>query len=121
MKILWLNAGQLLPLDKGGKLRTWHLMRNLAARRAEDGPSIAPTAEEEAVGVELRVVDVAEPQEVVRLATPFVGVGVHVPVSRLTDPPTDPHRGQAEGRESSRPAGRVSNGQPAGIATTSSG
>ena len=32
MKILWLNAGQLLPLDKGGKLRTWHLMRNLAAR-----------------------------------------------------------------------------------------
>ena len=32
MKILWLNAGLLLPLDKGGKLRTWHLMRNLAAR-----------------------------------------------------------------------------------------
>jgi sugar transferase (PEP-CTERM/EpsH1 system associated) len=32
VKILWLNAGLLLPLDKGGKLRTWHLMRNLAAR-----------------------------------------------------------------------------------------
>ena len=32
MKILWLNAGLLLPLDKGGKLRTWHLMRNLARR-----------------------------------------------------------------------------------------
>jgi sugar transferase (PEP-CTERM/EpsH1 system associated) len=32
MKILWLNAGLLLPLDKGGKLRTWHLMRHLAAR-----------------------------------------------------------------------------------------
>jgi sugar transferase (PEP-CTERM/EpsH1 system associated) len=32
MKILWLNAGLLLPLDKGGKLRTWHLMRRLAAR-----------------------------------------------------------------------------------------
>ena len=31
MKILWLNAGLLLPLDKGGKLRTWHLMRHLAA------------------------------------------------------------------------------------------
>jgi sugar transferase (PEP-CTERM/EpsH1 system associated) len=30
MKILWLNAGLLLPLDKGGKLRTWHLMRHLA-------------------------------------------------------------------------------------------
>ena len=30
MKILWLNAGLLLPLDKGGKLRTWHVMRHLA-------------------------------------------------------------------------------------------
>lgn len=32
MRILWLNAGLLLPLDKGGKLRTWHLMRHLAAQ-----------------------------------------------------------------------------------------
>ena len=32
MRILWLNAGLLLPLDKGGKLRTWHLMRHLATR-----------------------------------------------------------------------------------------
>jgi sugar transferase (PEP-CTERM/EpsH1 system associated) len=32
MRILWLNAGVLLPLDKGGKLRTWHLMRQLAGR-----------------------------------------------------------------------------------------
>jgi sugar transferase (PEP-CTERM/EpsH1 system associated) len=32
MKILWLNANLLLPLDKGGKLRTWHVMRQLAAR-----------------------------------------------------------------------------------------
>jgi polysaccharide biosynthesis protein PslH len=32
MKILWVNAGLLLPLDKGGKLRTWHLMRHLALR-----------------------------------------------------------------------------------------
>jgi sugar transferase (PEP-CTERM/EpsH1 system associated) len=32
MRILWLNAGLLLPLDKGGKLRTWHLMRHLASR-----------------------------------------------------------------------------------------
>ena len=32
MKILWLNSGLLLPLDKGGKLRTWHLMRHLAQR-----------------------------------------------------------------------------------------
>lgn len=34
MNILWLNAGLLLPLDKGGKLRTWHLMRGLARRHA---------------------------------------------------------------------------------------
>jgi sugar transferase (PEP-CTERM/EpsH1 system associated) len=32
VKILWLNSGLLLPLDKGGKLRTWHLMRHLAMR-----------------------------------------------------------------------------------------
>lgn len=32
MRLLWLNAGLLLPLDKGGKLRTWHLMRHLAQR-----------------------------------------------------------------------------------------
>jgi len=34
MKLLWLNAGLLQPLDKGGKLRTWHLMRHLARRHA---------------------------------------------------------------------------------------
>src|SRR5207244_4455512 len=32
MKILWLKSDLLLPLDKGGKLRTWHLMRHLARR-----------------------------------------------------------------------------------------
>jgi sugar transferase (PEP-CTERM/EpsH1 system associated) len=32
MRILWLNTNLLLPLDKGGKLRTWHLMRHLATR-----------------------------------------------------------------------------------------
>ena len=32
MNLLWINAGLLLPLDKGGKLRTWHLMRQLAHR-----------------------------------------------------------------------------------------
>jgi polysaccharide biosynthesis protein PslH len=32
MNTLWLNAGLLLPLDKGGKLRTWHIMRQLARR-----------------------------------------------------------------------------------------
>src|SRR5688500_19445849 len=32
MRILWLKSDLLLPLDKGGKLRTWHLMRHLASR-----------------------------------------------------------------------------------------
>jgi sugar transferase (PEP-CTERM/EpsH1 system associated) len=32
VRILWLSAGLLLPLDKGGKLRTWHLLRHLAQR-----------------------------------------------------------------------------------------
>jgi hypothetical protein len=50
MKILWLNAGLLLPLDKGGKLRTWHVMRHLAKRHDityvsfEDAPRPRPTA-----------------------------------------------------------------------------
>ncbi len=34
MRILWLSANLLLPLDKGGKLRTWHVMRHLAARHS---------------------------------------------------------------------------------------
>jgi len=32
MRILWLKSDLLLPLDKGGRLRTWHLMRHLAKR-----------------------------------------------------------------------------------------
>ena len=32
MRILWLKSDLLLPLDKGGKLRTWHLLRHLRAR-----------------------------------------------------------------------------------------
>ena len=34
MHILWLSSNLLLPLDKGGKLRTWHLMRHLARRHS---------------------------------------------------------------------------------------
>jgi polysaccharide biosynthesis protein PslH len=34
MRILWLSPNLLLPLDKGGKLRTWHLMRHLARRHS---------------------------------------------------------------------------------------
>jgi polysaccharide biosynthesis protein PslH len=51
MRILWLNSGLLLPLDKGGKLRTWHVMRHLATRHditylsfAEPSPTDATDA-----------------------------------------------------------------------------
>src|SRR5215471_21281898 len=30
MRILWLKSDLLLPLDRGGSLRTWHLLRHLA-------------------------------------------------------------------------------------------
>src|SRR6185503_1452177 len=52
MHILWLKSDLLLPLDKGGKLRTWHLMRHLAKRHditylafAEEDPSAADGGE----------------------------------------------------------------------------
>jgi glycosyltransferase involved in cell wall biosynthesis len=32
MRLLWLKSDVLLPLDTGGKLRTWHLLRHLALR-----------------------------------------------------------------------------------------
>jgi sugar transferase (PEP-CTERM/EpsH1 system associated) len=32
MRVLWIKSDVLLPLDTGGKLRTWHLLRNLATR-----------------------------------------------------------------------------------------
>jgi sugar transferase (PEP-CTERM/EpsH1 system associated) len=32
MRILWLKSDLLLPLDKGGRLRSWHLLRHLAPR-----------------------------------------------------------------------------------------
>jgi polysaccharide biosynthesis protein PslH len=47
MKLLWLNANLLLPLDKGGKLRTWHLMRHLAARHEITYLSFSDPAVEE--------------------------------------------------------------------------
>ena len=48
MKVLWLNAGLLLPLDKGGKLRTWHVMRHLAARHDITYLSFADASQTEA-------------------------------------------------------------------------
>lgn len=48
MRILWLNANLLLPLDKGGKLRTWHVMRHLAKRHEITYLTFADPAELEA-------------------------------------------------------------------------
>jgi sugar transferase (PEP-CTERM/EpsH1 system associated) len=42
MRILWLNANLLVPLDKGGKLRTWHLLRHLARRHEITYACFAP-------------------------------------------------------------------------------
>lgn len=33
MRILWVKAGKLLPVDTGGKIRSYNLLRQLAARR----------------------------------------------------------------------------------------
>src|SRR5436190_17687098 len=43
MRLLWLKSDLLLPLDKGGKLRTWHLMRHLARRHEITYLSFAET------------------------------------------------------------------------------
>ncbi|PYR58960.1 MAG: hypothetical protein DMF91_16000, partial [Acidobacteria bacterium] len=32
MKLLWVKAGKLLPVDTGGKIRSYNLLRHLAAR-----------------------------------------------------------------------------------------
>src|SRR5215469_14549253 len=34
MKILWVKPGKLLPLDTGGKLRTYNILRHLSTRHA---------------------------------------------------------------------------------------
>ena len=68
MKLLWLNAGLLLPLDKGGKLRTWHVMRHLAARHditylsfADDSQTDADRAGMRAVCSRLETVPRSDP------------------------------------------------------------
>src|SRR3954454_22375465 len=45
MRILGLKSDLLLPLDKGGRLRTWHLMRHLARRHEITYLSFADPAE----------------------------------------------------------------------------
>jgi sugar transferase (PEP-CTERM/EpsH1 system associated) len=64
MRILWLNAGPLLPLDKGGKLRTWHLMRHLARRHHITYVSFSDGGQSRPEGGAMR--DVCEHAETVR-------------------------------------------------------
>src|SRR5436190_12839290 len=56
MRILWLNAGLLLPLDKGGKLRTWHIMRHLARRHDVTYLSFEDAAQTDADRIGMRQV-----------------------------------------------------------------
>jgi hypothetical protein len=61
MRILWIKSDLLFPLDKGGKLRTWHLLRHLAVRHditylgfasPEDAPDAVDRMNEIATRVE---------------------------------------------------------------------
>ena len=68
MRILWLKSDLLLPLDKGGKLRTWHLMRHLARRHEitylafkEPAQPAADVDGMRAVAARVETVDRAEP------------------------------------------------------------
>jgi sugar transferase (PEP-CTERM/EpsH1 system associated) len=71
MKILWLNAGLLLPLDKGGKLRTWHLMRHLAKRHEITYLSFSDAAQTDADRLGMR--DVCTRLETVPRTDPAKG------------------------------------------------
>ena len=70
MRILWLNAGLLLPLDKGGRLRTWHLLRHLAQQHeitylsfADPGTSPAEREGMREVCAHLQVVPRTDPDK----------------------------------------------------------
>jgi sugar transferase (PEP-CTERM/EpsH1 system associated) len=58
MRILWLKADLLLPLDKGGRLRTWHLLRHLKAQHDVTYVSFGDPAE--SAGQRDRMRDVAD-------------------------------------------------------------
>jgi sugar transferase (PEP-CTERM/EpsH1 system associated) len=68
MRMLWLKSDLLLPLDKGGKLRTWHLMRHLARRHeitylafAEPGTKASDVAGMQQVAARVETIERAEP------------------------------------------------------------
>src|SRR5947209_10143414 len=68
MHILWLKSDLLLPLDKGGKLRTWHLMRHLARRHeitylafAERGTPRSDVEEMKEVAARVETIERSDP------------------------------------------------------------
>jgi polysaccharide biosynthesis protein PslH len=68
MRMLWLKSDLLLPLDKGGKLRTWHLLRHLAQRHeitylafAEPGTPAADIDGMKGVAARVETITRAEP------------------------------------------------------------
>jgi sugar transferase (PEP-CTERM/EpsH1 system associated) len=70
MRILWLKSDLLLPLDKGGKLRTWHLMRHLARRHeitylafAEPGTPQADIDGMKAVASRIETIERSDPSK----------------------------------------------------------
>jgi polysaccharide biosynthesis protein PslH len=81
MRILWLNTNLLLPLDKGGKLRTWHLMRQLAKRHEITCVSFVQPDEPAAYRDGMREV-CAELITVPRRDTPKEGLRFHASVAR---------------------------------------
>ena len=86
MRILWLKSDLLLPLDKGGKLRTWHLMRHLSQAHdityvafTEPGTSPAHVSGMQEVAREVNTVSRRDPAK--RSAAFYLDV-----VRRLFDP-----------------------------------
>jgi sugar transferase (PEP-CTERM/EpsH1 system associated) len=83
MRILWLNANLLLPLDKGGKIRTWHLMRHLARRHAITYLTFAEDADAAAVRPAMRevcssLVNVPRREPIKGTAAFYAGAAAHL-------------------------------------------
>jgi polysaccharide biosynthesis protein PslH len=53
MKILWVKAGKILPVDTGGRIRSYNIMRHLAARNELTFLSYYPGARDEVYEREL--------------------------------------------------------------------
>jgi glycosyltransferase involved in cell wall biosynthesis len=54
MRLLWVKAGKLLPVDTGGKIRSYNILRHLAARHETTLLSYYDGARDEAYETELR-------------------------------------------------------------------